>query len=241
MQPSTSQPEAQTPQQQTQPQPSPPQNQNPGKTLGITGFILQFIWGPLGIILGSIGLVKSKKANQSNVFALLAIILGSLRTLAEIGIVITLSALAANSTLSLSSLTPSLNGVGTQPSNNRISQTDLRSTERAITALDSSITGAEVTLTPSGLSDGATIVLAMRSDDPLSAALVHNVLWTTREHLNNPVSYSLLACSTNSNPCSVVDVRSGATTLGLDWGAFGAGIVVTRGVLNTLGAPTSAH
>ncbi|GEB94593.1 DUF4190 domain-containing protein [Microbacterium lacticum] len=50
----------------------------PGKTLGIVAFIVSFFFGPLGLILGIVALVQSKKAGRGNGFAITAIIIGAI-------------------------------------------------------------------------------------------------------------------------------------------------------------------
>ena len=50
----------------------------PGKTLGIVAFIVSFFFGPLGLILGIVALVQSKKAGRGNGFAIAAIIIGAI-------------------------------------------------------------------------------------------------------------------------------------------------------------------
>jgi hypothetical protein len=63
--------------------------QNPGRTLGIVGFILAFC-GPLtvaGLIVSIVGLVKSRRAQQPNGLALAGTIIGALGTV--VGIVVT--------------------------------------------------------------------------------------------------------------------------------------------------------
>jgi hypothetical protein len=49
----------------------------PGRTLGIVAFILSFFVSLIGLILGIVALVQSKKAGHKNGWALWAIILGS--------------------------------------------------------------------------------------------------------------------------------------------------------------------
>lgn len=49
----------------------------PGKTLGIVGFILAFLIPPVGLILGIVALVQSKRAARSNGLALAAVIIGA--------------------------------------------------------------------------------------------------------------------------------------------------------------------
>lgn len=50
----------------------------PGKTLGIVAFVVSFFFGPLGLILGIVALVQSKKAGRGNGFAVAAIIIGAI-------------------------------------------------------------------------------------------------------------------------------------------------------------------
>lgn len=54
-----------------------PEAENPGKVLGIIGFILAFFLPPVGLILSIVGFVKSKKAGFKNGLALAGIILNS--------------------------------------------------------------------------------------------------------------------------------------------------------------------
>ena len=54
-----------------------PSSENPGKVLGIVGFILAFFFPLVGLILSIIGFVKSKKAGFKNGLALAGIILNS--------------------------------------------------------------------------------------------------------------------------------------------------------------------
>lgn len=55
--------------------------ENPGKTLGIVGFILAIFIAPVGLILSIIAMVKSRKARMGNGFALAGIIIGILFTI----------------------------------------------------------------------------------------------------------------------------------------------------------------
>jgi len=67
--------------------PTTPQANNPGKVIGIVGFVFCFIGLAFpGIILGIIGLKKSKKAGQKNGLAFAAIILGSIVTLIALAV-----------------------------------------------------------------------------------------------------------------------------------------------------------
>ncbi|MDQ1216824.1 MULTISPECIES: DUF4190 domain-containing protein [Microbacterium] len=58
----------------------------PGKTLGIVAFVLSFFAQLIGLILGIVALVQSKKAGHKNGFALAAIIISSV--LLVIGVVV---------------------------------------------------------------------------------------------------------------------------------------------------------
>lgn len=49
----------------------------PGKTLGIVAFVVSFFANFVGLILGIVALVQSKKAGHKNGFAVAAIIIGS--------------------------------------------------------------------------------------------------------------------------------------------------------------------
>ena len=50
----------------------------PGKTLGIVAFVVSLFAGLVGLILGIVALVQSKKAGRGNGFAIAAIIIGAL-------------------------------------------------------------------------------------------------------------------------------------------------------------------
>jgi hypothetical protein len=61
------------------PPPAPAYDQpaapDPGRTLGIVGFILAFFVSPAGIVVSAIGLVKSRQAGRKNGLALAGLIL----------------------------------------------------------------------------------------------------------------------------------------------------------------------
>jgi len=63
-----------------QPEPLLPAGKNPGKTLGIIGFVLAFFISILGLILSIVGLVKSRKAGFKNPLAIAGIVIGALGT-----------------------------------------------------------------------------------------------------------------------------------------------------------------
>ena len=75
---SAQQPAFVPPQQQAQPAQPQQHKENPGKTLGIVGFILAFFFPLVGLPLSIIGLVKSKKAGMRNGLALAGVILNSI-------------------------------------------------------------------------------------------------------------------------------------------------------------------
>ena len=64
----------------------------PGKALGIVAFILSFFLQLIGLILGIVALVQSKKAGHKNGWAVAAIILSSV--LMVIGIIVGIALLA---------------------------------------------------------------------------------------------------------------------------------------------------
>lgn len=68
----------------------------PGKTLGIVALVLAFLAAPIGVILGIVALVQSKKAGAKNGLAIAAIIVGAVITVIEIIVIATmLAAMAA--------------------------------------------------------------------------------------------------------------------------------------------------
>jgi hypothetical protein len=100
--------------------PAAPQANNPGKVIGIVGFVFCFVGLAFpGIILGVIGLNKSKKAGQKNGLAFAAIILGAIVTLlalAAIAISIAfLSTHGATVTTSTPSSTTTTTTINTTP------------------------------------------------------------------------------------------------------------------------------
>lgn len=73
---------------QQQPQPSTPQN-DPGKTLGIVGFVFAFVGLQLvGLILSILGFNKSKKAGFKNTLALAGIILNAIFLLVVVPLIV---------------------------------------------------------------------------------------------------------------------------------------------------------
>jgi len=74
------------------------QPENPGKTFGIVGLILGF-FGPLsivGLVLSIVGLVKSRKAGQSNGIAVAGIIVSSLVLIGTIILFVVLGVAASH-------------------------------------------------------------------------------------------------------------------------------------------------
>ncbi|WP_104181042.1 DUF4190 domain-containing protein [Arthrobacter sp. B0490] len=55
--------------------------ENPGRTLGIVGFILAILIAPVGLVISIIAFVQSRKARMGNGFALAGIIIGALFTI----------------------------------------------------------------------------------------------------------------------------------------------------------------
>lgn len=55
--------------------------ENPGRTLGIVGFILAIFIAPVGLIISIVAMVKSRRAKMGNGFALAGIIIGILFTI----------------------------------------------------------------------------------------------------------------------------------------------------------------
>lgn len=71
---------------------------NPGKTMGIVALVLSIIGlNVVGIIVGFVGLNRSKKAGQKNGFALAGIIIGFISIV--IGIIVIISLVAGGSAL----------------------------------------------------------------------------------------------------------------------------------------------
>ena len=68
---------------------------NPGRGLGIASLVTSLLGiGLVGIILGSIGLSKSKKAGQKNGLALAGVIIGAIDTVATIIIISVFASIA---------------------------------------------------------------------------------------------------------------------------------------------------
>ena len=68
---------------------APAPAKQPGKTIGIVGFILAFFMPLIGVILGIIGLVQSRKAGAKNGLALAAIIVGAVLLILEVILLLT--------------------------------------------------------------------------------------------------------------------------------------------------------
>ena len=73
---------------------------NPGKGLGIASLVVSFFIGLIGIILGIVGLIKSKKSGHDNVLAVIGIIVGSIQMLA-VGLVMAILIISYNNYLAL--------------------------------------------------------------------------------------------------------------------------------------------
>jgi hypothetical protein len=74
------------------PQYSAPPPSQPGKTLGIVAFVLSILMPFIGLILGIVALVQSKRVGQKNGWAVAAIIVGSV--LIVLGIIVTVLIIA---------------------------------------------------------------------------------------------------------------------------------------------------
>lgn len=67
---------------------APAPGARPGRTLGIVALIVSFFAALIGLILGIVALVQSKKAGQGNGFAVAAIVISSV--LIVVGIIVTI-------------------------------------------------------------------------------------------------------------------------------------------------------
>lgn len=76
--------------------PSAPTSEDPGKKLGIVGFVLAFLVSLAGLIISIIALRKSKKAGFNNGLALAGIIISIVNTVIAVGVAITLMLSAYN-------------------------------------------------------------------------------------------------------------------------------------------------
>ncbi|WP_125775575.1 DUF4190 domain-containing protein [Antribacter gilvus] len=77
--------------------------EDPGKTLGIVGFVLAFLLSVVGIIVSAIALKKSKEAGFSNGLAKAGIIVGIVVTI--LYVVVTIMLIAASAALVNSGVT----------------------------------------------------------------------------------------------------------------------------------------
>lgn len=75
--------------------------ENPGRTLGIVGFILAILIAPVGLIISIIAYVKSRKARMGNGFALAGIIIGALFTILGTILIAVIASFAADITQQL--------------------------------------------------------------------------------------------------------------------------------------------
>ena len=69
---------------------------DPGRVLGIVGFILAFLVSPAGIIVSAIGLFKSRKSGNKNGLALAGLILSIVFFIISIVIIVSLVAAAVS-------------------------------------------------------------------------------------------------------------------------------------------------
>ena len=70
--------------------------ENPGRTLGIVGFILAILIAPVGLVISIIAFVKSRKAKMGNGFALAGIIIGVLFTIVGAILIAVIASFAAD-------------------------------------------------------------------------------------------------------------------------------------------------
>ncbi|MBO1903041.1 DUF4190 domain-containing protein [Leucobacter weissii] len=68
--------------------PGQPQTSTPGKTLGIVSLILAFFLPIIGLILGIVAVIQSRKAGAGNIPGIIAIILGAIFTIIWVFILI---------------------------------------------------------------------------------------------------------------------------------------------------------
>lgn len=64
----------------------------PGKTLGIVALVVAIFFNVIGLILGIVALVQSRKAGYKNGFAVAAIIVGAVLTI--VAIIVTISVIS---------------------------------------------------------------------------------------------------------------------------------------------------
>ncbi|MEZ3158672.1 hypothetical protein AB1K56_17270 [Microbacterium sp. BWR-S6Y] len=65
----------------------------PGRTLGIVALVVAIFFNVIGLILGIVALVQSRKAGHKNGFAVAAIIVGAVLTV--IGIIVAIAVISA--------------------------------------------------------------------------------------------------------------------------------------------------
>ncbi|MHA7210305.1 DUF4190 domain-containing protein [Arthrobacter sp. MDT1-65] len=71
---------------------------NPGRTLGIVGFILAILIAPVGLVISIIAFVQSRKAKMGNGLALAGIIIGALFTILGAILIAVIGSFAADLT-----------------------------------------------------------------------------------------------------------------------------------------------
>jgi hypothetical protein len=69
---------------------------NPGRTLGIVGFILAILIAPVGLVISIIAFVQSRKAKTGNGFALAGIIIGAVFTVLGAILIAVIASFAAD-------------------------------------------------------------------------------------------------------------------------------------------------
>jgi hypothetical protein len=97
------------------------------------------------------------------------------------------------------------------------------------------ITAVDAEIKQSGLSSGWLVNVEVEGTTPLSASELEAILRAIREASDfDAVDVSVIAFVRQDGSRVAVDIRAAATELGLDWGKFGAGIVVVRHDLDAL-------
>lgn len=105
----------------------------------------------------------------------------------------------------------------------------------AVRALGGRITAVDAEIVQSGLSSGWLVNVEVDNTTPLSASELEAILRAIRGSSDfDAVDVSVIASVSQDGSRVAVDIRAAATELGLDWGKFGAGIVIVRHELDAL-------
>lgn len=105
----------------------------------------------------------------------------------------------------------------------------------AVGALGGRITAVDAEIVQSGLSSGWLVNVEVDGTAPLTASELEAILRAIRDASDfDAVDVSVIAFARQDGSRVAVDIRAAATELGLDWGTFGAGIVLVRHDLDAL-------